>query len=92
LTLTAPAAAESMSIRFEERGKRPRVVRLTPGRPETITFHVCSSRPWHVTYTSSLRGFVGSRVVSAQAGEPKVVAAACLPDVVRAPAALTENA
>jgi hypothetical protein len=89
LTLTAPAESEGMTIRFQEAGaRRPRDLRLTPGRPETISFDVCSSVAWHVTYASSVRGFVGTRVVSAQAGEPRVVPIACSPAASRAPAAL----
>jgi hypothetical protein len=93
LTLTAPAASEGMTIRFQEAGKSPRDLRLEPGRPETISFEVCSAVPWHVTYTSSVRGFVGNRVVSAQASEPQVAAIACSPAASGAPAALrTEQA
>jgi hypothetical protein len=89
LTVTAPPESEGMTIRFQEAGaRRPRDLRLTPGRPETISFDVCSSVPWHVTYTSSVRGFVGTRVVSAHAGEPHVVPIACSPTASRAPAAL----
>ncbi len=89
LTLTAPAGAEGMTIRFQEPGgKPPRAVRLVPGRPETVTFDVCSRGPWSLTYSSNVRGFVGSRVVSAQATEPRVVSTSCAPDTVRAPAAL----
>jgi hypothetical protein len=89
LTLTAPAASEGMTIRFQEAGdKRSRDLRLVPGHPATISFEVCSSVPWHVTYTSSVRGLVGSRVVSAQSSEPRVVPFACSPAASRAPAAL----
>lgn len=89
LTLTAPAGAEGMTIRFQEPGgKPPRAVHLVPGRPETVAFEVCSRGPWHTTYSSNVRGFVGSRVVSAQATEPHVVSTSCSPDTVRTPAAL----
>ena len=78
LTLTAPAGAEGMTIRFHEPGdRRPRDVRLEPGRPREVAFEVCSRGPWVVAYTSSVRGFIGSRVVSAQASEPRVSAAEC---------------
>ena len=78
LTLTAPAGADGMSIRFQEPGNgRPRDVRLEPGRPREVAFEVCSRGPWVVAYTSSVRGFVGSRVVSAQASEPRVSPAPC---------------
>jgi hypothetical protein len=93
LTLTAPAASQGMTIRFQEPGKRPQDLRLAPGRPETVTFEVCSSGPWQVTYTSSVRGLVGSRVVSAQATEPRAVPISCSPEKFKAPAALpTEQA
>jgi hypothetical protein len=87
LTLTAPAGAEGMTIRFQEAGdRRPRDVRLEPGRPREVAFEVCSRGPWVVAYTSSVRGFVGSRVVSAQASEPRVSAARCSgPSPVTAP-------
>jgi hypothetical protein len=88
LTLTAPAASDGMTIRFTEPGKRAREVRLEPGRPETVTFDVCSRAAWHVTYLSSVRGFVGNRVVSAQASEPRVAPIACSPAAGRAPPAL----
>jgi hypothetical protein len=93
LTLTAPMGAEGMRIRFHEPGvKQPHDVRLEPGRPQTVTFEVCSTGPWHMTYTSSVRGFVGSRVVSAQATEPRIVSIHCSPDEVRAPTALQAEA
>ena len=94
LTLTAPAASEGMTMRFQEPGgKRPQDLRLAPGRPQTITFEVCSRGPWHVTYTSSARGLVGSRVVSAQATEPRVAPSSCSPETFKATAAVpTEQA
>ncbi len=89
LTLTAPAASDGMTVRFKEAGgNRPRDLRLTPGRPKAISFDVCSSAPWHVTYSSSARGLVGNRVVSAQSSEPRVVPISCSPAVSRTPAAL----
>jgi hypothetical protein len=89
LTLTAPASSEGMTIRFQEAGgKRPRDLRLAPGRPRTIAFDVCSSAPWQVTYTSSVRGFVGSRVVSAQSSQPQVAPIRCSPAAFRAPLVL----
>jgi hypothetical protein len=39
-----------------------------------------------MTYSSNVRGFVGSRVVSAQASEPRVAATSCTPEPVLAPA------
>jgi hypothetical protein len=89
LTLTAPAGAENMTIRFQEPGgKRPRDVRLAPGRSQTVTFDVCSRGPWYTTYSSSVRGFVGSRVVSAQATEPRMVSTSCSPEAAQAPTSL----
>jgi hypothetical protein len=88
LTLAAPAAADGMTIRFQEPGKAVREVRLEPGRSQSVAFDVCSRGPWHVTYISSVRGFVGTRVVSAQAGRPRVTPIACSTQRPRAPAAL----
>ena len=88
LTLAAPPAADGMTIRFQEVGKPAREVRLEQGRPQTVTFDVCSSAAWHVTYLSSVRGFVGTRVVSAQASEPRVTPIACSSKTGRTPAAL----
>lgn len=89
LTLTAPAGAENMTIRFQEPGgKRLRDVRLAPGRPQTVTFDVCSRGPWYTTYSSSVRGFVGSRVVSAQATEPRMASTSCVRDIVQASSSL----
>jgi hypothetical protein len=93
LTLTAPAGADDMTIRFQgPDGKAPRHVRLAPGQPRTVTFEVCSRGPWHMTYSSNVRGFIGSRVVSAQASEPRVAAMSCSPDPVLAPAMLKVEA
>ena len=88
LTLTAPPASDAMTIRFQEGGKRPQELRLEPGRPRTVAFDVCSRAAWHVTYLSSARGFVGTRVVSAQASEARVTPIACANRPDRAPAAL----
>ena len=87
LELAAPPGADALTIRFREAGKRPRDVRLEPGRPQTVTFDVCSRGVWHVTYTASALGFVGTRVVSARASEPRVTAAACSTDPTSVPAA-----
>ncbi len=88
LTLTAPVGAEGMVIRFQEPGKRRREVALLPGRPETVVFNVCSRGPWHVTYVSSVRGFVDTRVVSARASEPRLGSTSCTADSLRTPPAL----
>jgi hypothetical protein len=77
LTLTAPAAGESMTMRFEPSGGATRVVQLLPGVPRTVELTACSRGPWAVSFTSSSRGFVGSRVVSAQSSEPLVTPADC---------------
>jgi hypothetical protein len=93
LTLTAPTGAEGMRIRFQEPGReQPLDVRLAPGRPQTVAFEICSRGPWYMTYTSSVRGFVGSRVVSAQATEPRIVPTSCAAGGVRVPAAVRAEA
>jgi hypothetical protein len=77
LTLTAPAAGEEMTLRFQT-GRRPaRFVHLRPGVPRTVAFDVCSRGPWAVTFASNSRGFVGNRVVSAQSTEPQIVRGSC---------------
>ena len=92
VTLTAPAASGGMTIRFREPGRGPREVRLQPGRPTAVTFDACSRGAWYVAYASSVRGFVGSRVVSAQASDVVETPIACA-DAGHAPAALpTEDA
>ncbi|HET9324742.1 MAG TPA: hypothetical protein VFO03_12760 [Gaiellaceae bacterium] len=87
LTLTAPATSEGMTIRFQAGEGRARDVRLEPGVPRTVAFDVCSRGPWHVTYVSSVRGFVGTRVVSARAGEARLTPTAC-PAGARRPASV----
>jgi hypothetical protein len=72
LTLTAPAQGEPMVMRFRTKD-RTRDVRLLPGIPKLVEFQVCSRGPWAVSFVSSSRGFVGSRVVSAQSTEPEVM-------------------
>jgi hypothetical protein len=86
--LAAPPGSDALTIRFQEDGRRTQDVRLEPGRPQTVTFDVCSRGAWHVTYLASARGFVGSRVVAAQASEAKVTPIACSTEVGRVPAAL----
>jgi hypothetical protein len=86
LTLTAPPGAEGMTVRLQEPGRPPLDVPLVPGRPETVVFDVCSRGSWQMTYSSSMRGFVGSRVVSAQASEPRISPIACSRDALRAQA------
>jgi hypothetical protein len=80
LTLTAPPGAEGMTIRLQERGRRPLEVPLVPGRLETVTFDVCSRGAWQMTYSSTVRGFVGSRVVSARSTEPRISPIPCSRD------------
>ncbi|MDP9491210.1 MAG: hypothetical protein M3P42_03280, partial [Actinomycetota bacterium] len=91
LTLTAPPGAKGMTVRFQEPGKRPRDVRLVAGQPEKVVLDVCSRGAWHMTYSSSVRGFVDSRVVSAQSTEPRVAPISCSADSLRAPVALPEH-
>jgi hypothetical protein len=92
LTLTAPPGAQGMTIRLEEPGRSPLEVPLVPGRPQTVAFDVCSRGAWHMTYGSTVRGFVGSRVVSARSTEPRVSPISCARDSLRAPAAPAETA
>jgi hypothetical protein len=77
LTLTAPAAGETMTLRFRTARGVGRLVQLEPGSPRTVEFGVCSSGPWSLTFSSSSRGFVGNRIVSAQSSEPELVPTHC---------------
>ena len=92
LTLTAPEGVEGMIMRFQEPGRRPRNLRLVPGRSQTVVFDVCSRGPWHMTYRSSVRGFVGTRVVSARSTEPRISLASCASGSLRPQVALPEQA
>jgi hypothetical protein len=75
LPLVAPP--ESVTLRFRPAGTEPIVVRLRAGERKVVSFPVCSRGPWHVTFVSDDRGFVGGRVVSAQAGEPLLLRGPC---------------
>jgi hypothetical protein len=75
LPLVAPPAA--ITLRFNAKGAPPFVVRLRPNEARTVSFPVCSRGPWYVSFTSDNRGFVGGRVVSARAGEPRLLPGAC---------------
>jgi hypothetical protein len=79
MTLTAPSGGGPMTIRFRPAGGVPRQVRLVPGIPQRVRFEACSRGPWVVSFVSDSRGFVGSRIVSAQATEPAVVPGTCVP-------------
>ena len=92
LTLTAPPGAEGMTIRLQEPGRRPFEVPLVPGRPETVTFDVCSRGAWQMTYSSTMRGFVGSRVVSARSTEPRISPISCSRDASQLQALAGETA
>lgn len=75
LPLVAPPA--DVTLRFRAKGAPPVAVELTAGERRTVSFPVCSRGPWHLTFVSEDRGFVGGRVVSAQAGEPRLVPGTC---------------
>jgi hypothetical protein len=66
-----------MTLRFRTARGVGRLVPLEPGVPRTVEFGVCSRGPWSLTFSSSSRGFVGNRVVSAQSTEPEVVPSSC---------------
>jgi hypothetical protein len=75
LPLVAPP--EPITLRFRPQGGDQVVVALRAGERRVISFPVCSRGPWHVSFVAEDRGFVGGRVVSAQAGEPLFVRGAC---------------
>jgi hypothetical protein len=76
LPLTAPDASR-LTLRFRPSGATPLVVHLRAGESKVVSFQVCSTGPWHLTFLSDDRGFLGNRVVSAHAGEPKLVRGTC---------------
>lgn len=76
--LTAPPAGEPMTMRFETKGGGVREVQLMPGVATPVELSVCSRGPWHASFLSSSRGFVGSRVVSALSTVPKLVLGPCV--------------
>jgi hypothetical protein len=76
LPLSAPAES-ALTLRFRSASGPPVTVRLGRGERRTLTFPVCSRGPWHLTFLSEDRGFLGSRMVSAQAGEPQLVPGPC---------------
>jgi hypothetical protein len=92
MTLTAPTGGEPMTIRFQPAGEAPRNVRLLPGIPQRVRFEACSRGPWVLAFASDSRGFVGSRIVSAQATEPTVARGACVPSEATAAAAGAQSA
>jgi hypothetical protein len=92
LTLTAPPGAEGMTIRLQEPGRSPLDVPLVAGRSETVVFDVCSRGSWQMTYSSSMRGFVGSRVVSAQSSEPRISPISCSRDALQVQALPADTA
>jgi hypothetical protein len=75
LPLAAPPAP--VALRFRPAGAPPITVRLRAGERRTLSFPVCSRGPWHLTFVSDDRGFVGGRVVSASAGEPRLLPGPC---------------
>jgi hypothetical protein len=75
LPLAAPPA--DVTLRFRAKGAPAVAVELSAGERRTVSFPVCSHGPWHLTFISEDRGFVGGRVVSAQAGEPRLVPGRC---------------
>jgi hypothetical protein len=68
-TLTAPAGAGPVAVRFEEPGRSREVV-VSPGVPSAVSFDVCGGAPWHVDFTAPSTGTVGSRFVSVRATRP----------------------
>jgi hypothetical protein len=74
LPLRAPDVS-SLTLRFRPAASAlPVVVHLDAGARTVVSFRVCSRGPWHVSFVSEDHGFLGGRVVSAHAGEPRVVA------------------
>jgi hypothetical protein len=77
LQLPLVAPPEAVTLRFRPAGAPPVVVHLRPGEQRVVSFPVCSRGPWHVSFVSEDRGFVGGRVVSARAGEPRLLRGPC---------------
>jgi hypothetical protein len=77
LTLTAPPAS-AITLRFRSaNASEPQVVHLRAGERRVVAFSACSRGPWHLTYVSDDRGFVGGRIVSAHAAEPRLLPGGC---------------
>jgi hypothetical protein len=77
LTLTAPSASP-ITLRFRSTSARqPVVVHLRAGERKVVSFDACSRGPWHLSFLSNDRGFLGGRVVSAHAGEPRLLPRGC---------------
>jgi hypothetical protein len=75
LPLVAPPAP--VTLRFRPRSGPELVVQLRANERRTLSIPVCSRGPWHLTFVSDDRGFVGGRIVSAQAGEPRLLPGSC---------------
>jgi hypothetical protein len=69
---------EPVTLRLRPAGAPPVVVHLRAGERRVVSFPVCSRGPWHVSFVSPEQGFVSGRIMSAQAGEPRVVRGPCM--------------
>jgi hypothetical protein len=85
LPLTAPEASE-LTLRFRPAGAAQSiVVHLRAGERKVLSIPVCTRGPWHASFVSDVRGSLGGRVVSAHAGEPKLVRGSCHPSAPTSP-------
>ena len=70
MRLTAPVKSGRVTMRFDlPDGSRKRVV-LEPGVAQVVRIAACSEGAWKVPFSSSVRGFLAGRVVSARASSP----------------------
>jgi hypothetical protein len=70
MRLSGPAVGEVNTIRFAQRGRLLRTVRLAPGAARTVTIPVCSEGQATVSYRASKLLVVGGRSASVMASEP----------------------
>ena len=80
MTLKAPQSLGAMTLTFTTASGKATKVRLQPGTPRHLRIALCAAGATHVTFRSSVRGFVGLRIVSSRATVPVFVSsrAACV--------------
>ncbi|MGZ4352070.1 MAG: hypothetical protein ACXVZ4_00870 [Gaiellaceae bacterium] len=79
LTVTVPRGSGTTRLRITL--PQGRVMRLTLAANvrRTVSIPVCTAGAWHATMRFSASGFVGTRLVGARSGEPKLVPGARCP-------------
>lgn len=70
MRLTAPVKSGQVTMRFDMPDGSRRRVLLEPGVAQVVRIPVCAAGAWKVPYSSSVRGFLAGRVVSARSSRP----------------------